>query len=85
MAERLIPDTSENCYMLDAFCKYLNIFCKNNSAEDLARLYKYMTVKLYKDKDGDISWRIILSGGEKGKNIILKLNDGKEIRSFIIY
>jgi hypothetical protein len=83
MAERLIPDTSDNCYMLDAFCKYLNIFCKNNSAEDLATKYKYMTVKLYKDKHGDVSWRIILNGGEKGKNIILKQGDGKEMQSFI--
>lgn len=83
MAERLIPDTSDNCYMLDAFCKYLNIFCKNNPAEDLAIMYKYMTVKLYKDKHGDVSWRIILNSGKRGKNLILKQGDGKEMQSFI--
>lgn len=83
MAEKLIPDTTQNCFMMDEFCKYLDKFCKNNPAEDLARMYKYMTVKLYKDKDGDFTWRIVLSGGEK--NLILQHNDGKEKETFIKY
>lgn len=60
MAEKLVPDNWDNRAMLENFIAFWNNFCKRNSAEDMQQTFSGLTVKLYKDENGFISWKAIL-------------------------
>lgn len=60
MAERMVPENWENRATLVAFIDFFETFCKNNSAETLARIFRKMVVKLYKDENGFVSWKVVL-------------------------
>lgn len=56
MAERMVPNIRENQYTLIEFKNYWDAFCKQNSAEEMANYFRGLTVRLYKNSDGEISW-----------------------------
>lgn len=62
MAEALVPHNSENKHVLSEFISFFDAFCKDNSAEEIAKLCNYMVIKLFKDDDDRISWKAYLIG-----------------------
>ncbi len=56
MAGRLVPNSGPNHSTLTHFREFWDKFCKNNSAEEMAGLYRGVTFKVYRDSDGDVSW-----------------------------
>lgn len=59
MAERIVPDNYANRNTLYSFIELWDDFCKKNSAEDLAKDFDDVIVKLYKEDD-QISWTATL-------------------------
>ena len=57
MAERLVPNNWDNRAMLSTFIEFWNEFTKNNPAEEMQRNFKGLTIKLYKDENGFVSWK----------------------------
>lgn len=55
MAERFVPDTSENRDTMEEFIQYWDGLCKDNDPEEMARMFRGLTFRIYKDK-GEISW-----------------------------
>lgn len=55
MAERLVPQCSHNRQVLSNFKEYFDKLCKDNSAEDMNRMFRGLTIKLYKEAH-EISW-----------------------------
>lgn len=58
MAERLVPNKWDNAKVLEDFIDQWDTFCKANNAEELANQCQGLTVKLYKDENGIISWKV---------------------------
>lgn len=58
-AERLVPNNWENRAMLVEFMDFWKKFCENNRAEDLAKSFKGITFKIYREKE-IVSWKAIL-------------------------
>jgi hypothetical protein len=56
MAERLVPDNRDNATTLVDFFEVWEQFCKANEAETMARMFKGVSIKLYKENDR-ISWK----------------------------
>ncbi len=55
MAGKLVPNTHDNRYTLQSFLAYWEAFTKANSAEDLGKVARGMTIKVYRRGDA-ISW-----------------------------
>jgi len=64
MAERLVPEKWENRIALENFIAFWNDFCKANNAEEMARMFRGLTVKIYKDETGTISWKAVLESAD---------------------
>lgn len=58
MAERLVPNKWDNARVLENFIEQWDTFCKANNAEEIANQCQGITVKLYKDENGLISWKV---------------------------
>lgn len=58
MAEKLVPNKWDNARVLQNFIEVWDDFCKANNAEEIANQCKGITVKLYKDETGLISWKV---------------------------
>src|SRR5579859_2725388 len=58
MAERLVPQSWDNAKVLHHFIETWDTFCANNRAEEIANQCKGITVKVYKDETGLISWKV---------------------------
>lgn len=63
MAARLIPDTDHNRNILTEFMEYWDNLCKDNKAEEMAQMFRGLTIKLYKDGD-EISWKGIFHSAD---------------------
>ena len=61
MAEKLVPNDSANREVLENFWETWDRFTKNNSAEEMALAYKGITVKIFRNEDGVISWEAIFN------------------------
>jgi hypothetical protein len=57
MAERLVPDNYDNRVTLYTFIEFWETFCKKHEAKDLQNDFDGLTIKLYKDENGRISWK----------------------------
>lgn len=83
MAQKLYPEgLYRNGAIMEDFLQFWNAFCKKNPAEGLARAYRSLTFKLYRDAEGLCSWtaeflpmygvpsdevqKLILKGGPNG-------------------
>lgn len=86
MAEKLVPDTYENRQTLESFFDFFEDFCKNNPAETMQNHFKGMTVKLYKDSEGTISWKAILINKERNaKDLTLSHTHNIEEEIYQLY
>lgn len=56
MAQKLVGDVWQNGNTLSNFISFWNDFCKKNSAEELTTFYKGIVFKIYKDREGLLSW-----------------------------
>lgn len=61
MAEKLVPNKWDNRAMIENFLAYWDEFCKQNPAEEIQNHFKGMTVKLYKDESGFVTWKAVLN------------------------
>jgi len=57
MAQRLVPHNCNNHQVLNNFIRFWNTFCKRNPAEEKANHYRGIEFSIYRDGDGDISWK----------------------------
>jgi len=65
-AEKLIPDTQNNLNALVEFIEFFDVWCKNNSAEELRYYYSGMRVDVFKSgKDIKYKCTLISSGEHK--------------------
>jgi len=65
MAAKLVPDSWDNRQVLANFIEYWNEFCKNNNAEEMNNAFDGLTVKLYKDQTGLITWKAVLTSRDR--------------------
>lgn len=72
MAEKMVPDTLENRNTLCDFLSFFEEFCANNDAKELATFFNGMEVKLYKDSEGNITWKAVLIGNGETPNYTLQ-------------
>ena len=70
-AERMYPSNDNNRETFYNFIDFWNKFTANNTAEDLAGYYYGIDFRIYKDKEGNISWTAVLpaKGGIKDYRI----------------
>ena len=64
MAQREISCNNHNRNVLSEFIDYWNDLTKNNQSEDMSRMFKGITFKLYKDH-GKISWKATFNSMDK--------------------
>ncbi len=57
MAEKLVPHTYANRQTLANFIAFWGDFCKRNKADELKDTFRYLDIKVWKDSEGDISWK----------------------------
>lgn len=72
MAAKMVPDTLENRNTLCDFYSFFEEFCANNDAKELATFFNGMEVKLYKDSEGNITWKAVLIGNGETPNYTLQ-------------
>lgn len=79
MAERLVPNTYENCETLREFWQFWDDFCKRNPAEEMAQYVRGITVKVYR-KGNEVSWKAWanLQYGAKVSKVLLTNNFGMD-------
>lgn len=65
MAEKLVPNNWDNRITLQNFFEFWEDFCKSNNAEEMHNNFKGMTVKLYKDENGFITWKAVLKARDR--------------------
>lgn len=70
MAEKMVKDC--NAMVLVDFIEVWEKFCKANNAEEMAKAFRGVTVKLYKDELQRITWTATLLSGDR-----FKFNDVK--------
>lgn len=56
MAEKLVPNKWDNRATLDRFLDFWNNFTKHNSAEKMQNDFDGLTIKLYKNENGFVTW-----------------------------
>lgn len=76
LAERFVPDTTENRNTLTDFIEYWDDLCKRNSAEDMANAFKGITFKIYKEQ-GEISWTATFESGDIYQYNDVKVKQGR--------
>jgi len=57
MAEKLVPNKWDNRATLATFIEFWDDFCKNNAAQEMTNNFKGLTISLYKDENGFITWK----------------------------
>lgn len=79
MAEKLVPNTYENCETLREFWQFWDDFCKRNPAEEMAQYVRGITVKVYR-KGNEVSWKAWanLQYGAKVSKVLLTNNFGMD-------
>jgi hypothetical protein len=65
MAAKLVPHNWDNVATLTSFITFWDNFTKNNSAEEMQNSFKGLTIKLYKDENGFISWKGVFKSRDK--------------------
>lgn len=61
MAEKLVPNDRANLEVLQNFWGVWDRFTKLNNAEEMALAYRGITVTVYRDDDGIISWQAVFN------------------------
>lgn len=77
MGEKLTGGLMRNHNVLQDFIGFWSQFCKANDAEEMARAYKAITFKVYKDSEGLLSWSAVfipenLSFDERAKQVTIR-------------
>lgn len=65
MAERLVKDCYDNRIALYDFIEVWNNFCKRNPAREMANYFRGLTVKVYKDENGRITWKATFNSADR--------------------
>lgn len=61
MAEKLVPNKWDNRATLAGFIDFWNNFTKENPAEEMNNNFDGLTIKLYKDENGFVTWSGVFS------------------------
>jgi hypothetical protein len=64
MAEKMVPDNWDNRTTLCDFFEVWENFCKNNSAEQMAGMFRGVTFKLYRENDR-ITWKATFHSADR--------------------
>jgi hypothetical protein len=65
MAEKLVPHKWDNVATLTSFITFWDKFTKNNSAEEMQNAFRGLTIKLYKDENGFVTWKGVFKSRDK--------------------
>lgn len=65
MAEKLIPHKWDNVATLTSFITFWDKFTKNNPAQEMQNAFKGLTIKLYKDENGFVTWKGVFKSRDR--------------------